>query len=389
MSVYALTTQRNGRIHRATVILCLTILALFSSTTVYTVTTILRYQADTIASFVYSSEAIWSYSTPIDSSGVPPELADYEGLFEARRLHACTSATTLAVNIVLGDAIVCWRACVVWQKDRSVTALCGIFLFATLVMGGADATGSCVLADSDSLHVQGVLFGGEHYGSAAYALSLATNLLATLLVACKAWQSRRRLGAYLAAKIGGSQVEKLLALLVESGVVYSVLLAVVLAYQVCEFRYISHDSYNPSTSATSSAAEEEYRFLSIFGVIVTGAFVPAIAIYPTVIIVLVALNRSHVERGLTRTQHLESLPTPHLALTVTGDTIATSRVHGHGRFEVPGNLKDAHSEEARSLTGCGVLEGDSEASRRHMSEEETAEGLGTSTVCGHPQAQDA
>ncbi|PIL32081.1 hypothetical protein GSI_06786 [Ganoderma sinense ZZ0214-1] len=379
MSVYALTTRRNGRIRRTTVVLCLTILALFTSTTVYMITTILRYQADAIAYYFYSSQAIWSYSMPIDSLGVPPELADYQGLFEARRLHACTSATTLAINVVLGDAIACWRACVVWQKSRVVRVLCGLFLSATLVMGGVDASGGCVLGAlgnaRESLNVQGALFGRETFGSAAYALSLATNLFATLLVAYKAWRSRRRLGQYLMAKVGGSQVEKLMALLVESGIIYSVILvntlhlrvdaynqAVVLAYQVCEFRYISQDYSNPTPSTA-----EEYRFLSILGVVVIGAFVPAIAIYPTIIVVLVALNRSHMEHGLT--QHLESLPTPNLALTV--DTIATSLRESrvHGRLEVP--VKD--TKEARSLTGAGdVLEG--EASRRRLSEEEMAEG---------------
>ena len=44
------------------------------------------------------------------------------------------------------------------------------------------------------------------------------------------------------------------------------------------------------------------------------------AIYPAIIIVLVALNSSHMERGLT--QNLESVPTPHLALTI--DTVAAS-----------------------------------------------------------------
>ena len=37
------------------------------------------------------------------------------------------------------------------------------------------------------------------------------------------------------------------------------------------------------------------------------------AIYPTIIIVLVALNRSHIEKGLS--QHIESMPTPRLAIT--------------------------------------------------------------------------
>lgn len=43
---------------------------------------------------------------------------------------------------------------------------------------------------------------------------------------------------------------------------------------------------------------------------------------------LVALNRSHIEKGLT--QHLESLPTPHV--TVMADAI-TATLHEGGRQE--------------------------------------------------------
>nr|VWO96162.1 Ketoreductase CTB6 (EC (Cercosporin toxin biosynthesis cluster protein 6) [Ganoderma boninense] len=336
------------------------------------VTTILRYQADAIAYFFYSGQAIWSYSMPIDSLGVPQQLADYQGLFKARQLHACTSATTLAINVVLGDAIVCWRACVVWQQNRVVKTLCGLFLFVFVpAMGGGGASRSCVSAAIEnaqsSLNDQGVLFGRESIeGSLAYAFSLATNLLATLLVAYKAWRSRRRLGRYLVAKVGGSQVEKLMALLVESGLIYCVLLAVVLAYQICQSQDISRNYYNPAASS-----HEEYRFMSVFSIVVDGALVPAIAIYPTIIIVLVALNRSHIERGLT--QHLESLPTLNLALTV--DTLATSLCASRvdRRLEVP--VKE--DAEVRPLTGRDIFEGD--APSRRTSEEQ----------CGEAPRQDA
>ena len=84
------------------------------------------------------------------------------------------------------------------------------------------------------------------------------------------------------------------------------------------------------------------RFDGVFRVIVEGALVPAIvcpsgsmhrvnavshfastvlyqAIYPTLIIVLVAFHKSHTEKALTR--HLSDIPTPHLA---TLNTITTN-----------------------------------------------------------------
>ena len=61
------------------------------------------------------------------------------------------------------------------------------------------------------------------------------------------------------------------------------------------------------------------------------------AIYPTIIIVLVALNRSHIEKGFTH--HLESLPTPHI--TVTVDTITASLQEGRWQEQSPILVIDA------------------------------------------------
>ena len=89
-----------------------------------------------------------------------------------------------------------------------------------VVVGVFDTFGGCHF-DSSNIP-EGTLFGLAPLGSAAYALSLATNLLATLLVAFKAWsvfqltsvllnanyqlnlfrQLRRHLREYVVAKVG-------------------------------------------------------------------------------------------------------------------------------------------------------------------------------------------
>ena len=92
------------------------------------------------------------------------------------------------------------------------------------------------------------------------------------------------------------------------------------------------------------------------------------AIYPTVIIVLVALNRSYMERGLT--QHLKSFPTPHIAPTVR--TVAT-RLHESRSQGRPDVLPAAISERPEEH-GCGEgLEHGCNTSRR-TSEEWKVEG---------------
>ncbi len=123
--------------------------------------------------------------------------------------------------MILGDAIVCWRACVVWGNKRTVCGICGVFLLATLgeflmlsppldagvsrrrslglypsqVLGLVDSVRGCrpigdqfdPLDISDFINPVGTMFEGLPIGVAACALSLSTNVLATLLIGYKAW----------------------------------------------------------------------------------------------------------------------------------------------------------------------------------------------------------
>ena len=116
-------------------------------------------------------------------------------------------------QVALGDAIVCWRTCVVWQGNRAVRLTCGLFLLATVgkfpesycfyanislsdaydaVLGQVDTPLGCRSAFIPSQITYfgtaiGSTFEGLSVGLAACVLSLSTNLLATLLVGYKAW----------------------------------------------------------------------------------------------------------------------------------------------------------------------------------------------------------
>ncbi|KAM5536435.1 hypothetical protein V8D89_009871 [Ganoderma adspersum] len=176
----------------------------------------------------------------------------------------------------------------------------------------------------------GTMFEGLPIGVAACGLSLSTNVLATSLIGYKAWQMRRRLRGYLVANFGGSQVEKLFAVLIESGAVYC-------AIWVAEY------------NATMALGPARESFLDIFRVFMSGAVVPAVAIYPAFIIVLVALNRSHIEKGLT--QNMQSVPgTPNIAITI--NTLTPS---GHdGRS--PGMMSEVLAIDRRGLGSAYALE---------------------------------
>ncbi|KAM5536427.1 hypothetical protein V8D89_009863 [Ganoderma adspersum] len=311
ISVYGLA-KRVGRAQLGAIMLSLTILALFGSTTVYLVITVISYQANFLQTFLWAGYELWFQGADVGPGFSPSDVQSPIPLLKPSQDWPpfCARTATFTINVILGDAIVCWRACVVWSNKRVVSSVCGLFLLATLVLGLADSVRGCraipaqfdPIDMTDYINPVGTMFEGLPIGVAACALSLSTNVLATSLIGYKAWQMRRRLRGYLVAKIGGSQVEKLFAVLIESGAVYCAIWAVVVVFQVAEY------------NATMALGPARASFLDILSVFMGGAVVPAVAIYPAFIIVLVALNRSHIEKGLT--QNMQSVPTPNIAITI-------------------------------------------------------------------------
>ncbi|KAI1781837.1 hypothetical protein LXA43DRAFT_597966, partial [Ganoderma leucocontextum] len=332
--------RRRGtrRTQPTAIILCLTILTLFTSTTIYAVTYALSSQSVILEDYILSADSLWDTGTSVSIYYTGTDAALESVKDYPPGLRHCAGIAALPINMTLGDAIVCWRVCTIWHKNHVVRVVFGVFLLMTFVLGVIDTTWNCqpLIIEQD-----GPMYRGIPIGIATCVLSLSMNILATLLVGYKAWESRRRLRGYLVA--GGSQVEKLFALLVESGAVYCAIWGVVVAYQFT--------GYIPS-----NLTAVELSFVDVFSVLFNGALVPVVAIYPTIIIVLVALNRSHMEKGLS--QHLESLPTPHIAVTV--NTVMTSERTPHRMSEVLVIDSDRHG------AGCG--DGVEDASTRTSKE---------------------
>ncbi|KAM5536302.1 hypothetical protein V8D89_010038, partial [Ganoderma adspersum] len=244
----------------------------------------------------------------------------------------CAQTVTLTINVILGDAIVCWRAYAVWQGNRIVLCASVALLLTTFGLATVDTTYTCTYSiihgpDSTQLDPKaignGTLYGGVSYGVAASMLSLCTNLYATTAVALKAWRSRRFLRRYIVTGPMVSQTEKVLSLLVESGAIYCAVWILVAAYQTGVY------FQNPATQCGATDCQSSYyhSFWYIFGVTMNAALVPVIAIYPTIIIILVALNRSHMENGFmkaTESGFRGALLVPLRQLTVTADSTAVS-----------------------------------------------------------------
>ncbi|KAM5543858.1 hypothetical protein V8D89_002475 [Ganoderma adspersum] len=193
----------------------------------------------------YMAVLVWSWSdrSRLISKAVDGlSAASYDGQYAIaafeHALHTQSSLITLALggNIVIGDAIVWWRACVIWQH-RLVNCI-GLLLL--------------TLTTSPQTISLTFLF-QELYGQISGFLSLCTNILATSLIAYKALPT-----GYVAH---------------EKSQIFAVL------YQ------------NGQTSLSGTGL--------VFRIVATdfayGCFVPIVAIYPTIIIVLVALKRSPID----------------------------------------------------------------------------------------------
>ncbi|PIL24748.1 hypothetical protein GSI_12634 [Ganoderma sinense ZZ0214-1] len=215
-------------------------------------------------------------------------------------LTVCAPTIILTFNVVLGDAIVWWRVWAIWPRSLVVRGSCIILLAATLGSGIIDSMDSCPKAAFSVLVVSnltdiptGSFYQSDLFGLAASVLSLANNMVATILIGCKAWEHREiMIKASLDRK---GQVQKVLIFLVESGAIYCLIWVSILVQQVA----ILMD--------TGEVSPSEPKALTQFDYFVKGCLIPLIGMYPTTIITLVALNKSHFHEAPSNSGTLSNL----------------------------------------------------------------------------------
>ncbi|KAM5538776.1 hypothetical protein V8D89_007498 [Ganoderma adspersum] len=213
----------------------------------------------------------------------PEEISAFQ---EVVRRQSWMETTATATNFLIGDAVVWWRASAIWHH-RAVYCIGPLFLMLSFVFC---IVGVYVSSRATHETTELVEFISENaYAYTAVFMSLATNVLATALIAYKAWEHRRLVKKHFAASGTKSQVLQALALLVESGSMYCVLMTFAAVYEVASV---------PPQAGTGLTS---LRFYDAGEYITHGCIIPLAAIYPTVIIVLVALRRSPIDTtGLSR-----------------------------------------------------------------------------------------
>ncbi|KAI0317243.1 hypothetical protein OF83DRAFT_1172152 [Amylostereum chailletii] len=165
----------------------------------------------------------------------------------------------------LGDSLVLWRACELWGRNRVVIAVSVLLLICNIVFGSLDVSYRTVATHQV---ITDVKMNTAVFGLAILVNALVSNLWATGLVAFQAWQHRCLVRDNLAKGSRRTTVEKILALLTESGAIYCVIWVFFIA-----------------TTLSSG--------LGVFGFVVSQSIPQVIAIYPTVIVVIIALRKTY------------------------------------------------------------------------------------------------
>jgi len=203
-------------------------------------------------------------------------------------------AVITRLNPTLSDVVCAWRAMVLWKWDRRIVTVLSICVLGTL--------GACIYDVSMAIQVhpgtQGE--GGLREGPLAAIIVgpiLGTNVLSTSLIAWKAWEYRRSVGA-LRKGSPSERVGNVLGLLIESGFVYCLLWT---------FYLLSAFSVLPG--AGTYLVNMVMLYIS--------------SMYPAIIIIIVCMQVGQ-EVYVTRHERSNELDLTVIDITVMEDSVGTS-----------------------------------------------------------------
>ncbi|KAI0660183.1 hypothetical protein C8Q70DRAFT_80337 [Cubamyces menziesii] len=267
ISVYVLMKKASKA--RTTILLALAIVILYASTSAFWA----------IEIYAFSQFAGWDFDNPIiqlqgTQSTIPRGLK-----LRIPVLQSCIPTILLLINVLIGDGIVWWRVLVLWKGNRVVTSLCIVLLLASVVLGLIETTMLCI---SQEIAIVGPPSPFDPLEVAT--VSFLTNLIATVLIWIKAWSHSRFMKKQLGPIWKASQVQRVLLLFVESGVLYTLVWAFVVVEELDAGLLLF--GHLRRTNANEGLAEVSLDFVS-------ACVVPIIGIYPTLIILLVALKQSY------------------------------------------------------------------------------------------------
>ncbi|KAL0570894.1 hypothetical protein V5O48_011060, partial [Marasmius crinis-equi] len=166
----------------------------------------------------------------------------------------------VSIQIVLGDTIVFWRVWTLCGGHLRLVFVPFLFLLGT---AGCVVQHNWPLANPPTCNALII---------SAYSLSMATNLSGTFVIGYKVWLYRKDIGAYLSKYKQPARAETILILLLETGIIYSVLWLIQLVIVRSP----------PPSNFAGKILQQGLR----------AATVQLMGLYPTLLIVIIYLQRS-------------------------------------------------------------------------------------------------
>ncbi|KAJ3740232.1 hypothetical protein DFH05DRAFT_1583450 [Lentinula detonsa] len=124
------------------------------------------------------------------------------------------SSWASTVELCISDLLVVWRAIAIWDGNQLIKWA----LIALMVINGVTNFAQAILSDISSVNP----IRTRQINAASIYISLATNAIATGLIALKLWKYRRSVRTVL-GRYKSTPMQKLLLLLVESGAIFLIL----------------------------------------------------------------------------------------------------------------------------------------------------------------------
>ncbi|KAI0690131.1 hypothetical protein C8T65DRAFT_745924 [Cerioporus squamosus] len=253
-------------------------------------TNVLGYTRQSVGPVDRMLECLYSLSANSDaaSKACGQELMNielYTPYYAASNINKCIGTVALTVNVVIGDSVVWWRAWVLWPGSWAIRSVCIIMMLLTSIMGIMDTHDACDTSAARYYYHEtltfGTLFSNDLWGVVTALSSLLTNIIATTFIAYRAWEHRRTIMSYLRRSSRRTQVERTLALLVESGLLYCALWVLIVTYELGSM-FVWY---------TTTTFENGFYY------VMEGCIVLLIGMYPTLIIILCAVDKSIHEKS--------------------------------------------------------------------------------------------
>ncbi|KAF8634299.1 hypothetical protein AX17_004251 [Amanita inopinata Kibby_2008] len=144
-----------------------------------------------------------------------------------------------ATNNIVADGLVVYRCYVVWGFRWKVIVIPSIMLAATTLCAYLAVYNFSLIGPGQDVFATNI----AQWGTALFSLSLATNVTVTMLIASRIWWIARQANTLL-GKSHGRKYNNAVAIIVESGAIYSISLLILLVLYTIKStsQYIVYDA---------------------------------------------------------------------------------------------------------------------------------------------------